>query len=539
MSRREAWISAVVVFAVALAVRIAAAAAISFPVPENTAYYVGVARSLVEGRGLISDALWSFQTQPLVVPRAAFEVWLPLPSLLAALPMAVTGAAEWLRAAQAVSVLAGSAVAVMAWRIAADVAVEMDLPAGRARTLAVGTGLVAAGLGPLVMYSVLPDSTELFAALALAACLLMTRISSKPGRDRRLVVLGAVIGLAALTRSEAVWLGLAWAIVGWFWTPGTRRERILLIAVPAAVALAVYSPWAVRDWLVFGNPLPGQAISNALYLHDYDIFAYRDPPTIARFLGQGPVGLAGTYLRGLGNDLVLVLALPAFPVGLVGLMVLPWTCRHRALRPLVVVSLVTFLATSLMFPVATLSGTFLHSAGAVFALLALSCLLAFDGLIVRIGRIRHWTKPVAWIGPGLAIAAILPLMFVTVQTVARQSNDTRDRYAALPAALALAGVPLTGPVITDHPIWLAEATRVTAIALPQESPESVLALANRFGAKLLIVDSKGEHRWPAILEQGGIASQCFREVNFADNSPGMVKGSSPSSEFRVFRIACP
>ena len=38
-------------------------------------------------RGLISDALWSYGTQPLTVPRAAFEVWMPLPAFLAALPI--------------------------------------------------------------------------------------------------------------------------------------------------------------------------------------------------------------------------------------------------------------------------------------------------------------------------------------------------------------------------------------------------------------------------------------------------------------------
>src|ERR1035437_3447740 len=179
VSRREAWLSAAAVFAVALVIRIVAAAMVRFPVPEDTAYYAGVARNLAEGRGLISNTLWSYQTQPLVVPRAAFELWLPLPSLLEAIPAALLGAAEWFRAAQVVSVLAGSVVAVLAWRLGADVAAEMHLPVGRARTMGVGTGLVAAALGPLVMYAALPDSTALFAALSLAACLLMTRIAAR------------------------------------------------------------------------------------------------------------------------------------------------------------------------------------------------------------------------------------------------------------------------------------------------------------------------------------------------------------------------
>ena len=89
MNRREAILSALLVFGIALVARVVFASQIVFPKPEDTAYYVGVARNLVEGRGLVSDALWSFQTPPLIFPRPAFEVWLPLPTYLAALPMAV------------------------------------------------------------------------------------------------------------------------------------------------------------------------------------------------------------------------------------------------------------------------------------------------------------------------------------------------------------------------------------------------------------------------------------------------------------------
>ena len=87
MGSLEAWLSALAVLLVALVARVVAARLVVFPTPEDTAYYFGVARNLVEGRGLITDAVWSYQTPPLVVPRPAFEVWLPLPALLAAIPM--------------------------------------------------------------------------------------------------------------------------------------------------------------------------------------------------------------------------------------------------------------------------------------------------------------------------------------------------------------------------------------------------------------------------------------------------------------------
>ena len=118
-----------------------------FPTPEDTAYYVGVARNVVEGRGLVSDAIWSFQTPPLHFPRPAFEVWLPLPSLLALPAMAVLGPS--FDAAKVPAVLVGSLVPVLAWRLAADVAEERGLAPGRARTLAIGTGLTAVVYLPL------------------------------------------------------------------------------------------------------------------------------------------------------------------------------------------------------------------------------------------------------------------------------------------------------------------------------------------------------------------------------------------------------
>jgi hypothetical protein len=203
VTRREALLGAAIVFVAAVVVRAGAASLIVFPKPEDTSYYVTVARNLLAGDGLVSNAIWSYHTPPLVFPRPAFEVWLPLPTFLAAVPMALLGAS--FAAAQVSSVIAGALVAVLAWRLAADVAVERGLPVGRARTLAIGTGLTAAVYLPLVLHSALPDSTMLFAALVLGACLLMTRLVRDPRgarpTDIRLLALGVVLGLAAWTRN--------------------------------------------------------------------------------------------------------------------------------------------------------------------------------------------------------------------------------------------------------------------------------------------------------------------------------------------------
>lgn len=541
MSRREAWLSAGLIVAVALLVRVVVAAQIVFPKPEDTAYYVGVARNLVEGRGLVADALWSYQTPPLVFPRPAFEVWLPLPTFLAAIPMAFLGTT--FAAAQVESLLVGASVPVLAWRLAADVAAERRLPTGRARTLALGTGLTSAFYLPLVLFSTLPDSTMPFAALALAASLVMSRIARAPrglgARDPRLVALGVLIGLAALTRNEAVWLGLGWAIVAWR-IPGTSRvARARAVVVAGVAALVVFAPWMVRDWIVFGSPLPGQAAANALSVTGFDIFAWNDPPTLSRYLAVGPARLLEMRAEGVSHNLFSVLLLPGMPLSLIGLVALPWQARGPAVRPVLLLAAITFLVTSLAFPVATQWGTFLHAAGPVHVLLILSALLGLDAAIQRVGAIRGWTRPVAWLGATLGIAGSLLFSAALLPSFGSGSSTTASQYEQIAARTAAAGYPLdesAGPVISNFPIWLAESQRIPTLGLPNESPNDVVDLARAFpGARLLLlVDAQSPH-WPADLINGAPGAECFREVDLGsapEGEPDLLANTS------LYEIVC-
>jgi hypothetical protein len=594
MSRREAILSAGLVFIVALAVRVWAAGQITFPRPEDVAYYVGVARNLVEGRGLVSDAIWSFGTPPLEFPRPAFEVWLPLPSFLAAIPMALLGTT--FAAAQLSSVVVGSIVCVLAWRLAADVAAARVMPVGRARTLALGAGLASAVYLPLVLASAQPDSTMPFAALVLVACLVMNRLlrpiaradvqGSSPAallawaravarsRARDVMVLGITIGLAALTRNEALWLGLVWAIVAW-WVAGralgagtTRPIRGIssvggpvsqadqtrfgqwwpLVGFVGLMALLVFAPWAWRDWAVFGNPLPGQALANALSLDGRDIFAWQDRPTLERYLAAGVPTLLEFRWTGFVHNFVSVLLFLGVPLSIVGLIGLPAAWRGQSvpasaavdrptsnpLRPLALFSIITFLVATLVFPVSTTWGTFLHAAGAIHVLLVISALLLLDAVIGWVGRRRGWTRPVAWLGPTFAIAGCLLFSGVLLPGEGVASRDTAARYSALAAALRSPSFAMPidaepGPIITDFPIWLAEATRHHTLALPNEGADSVRDLARSFDppARMLVVSEDNGGVWPALIIGGSTGSECFQPLDL------------PVDGVLAYRITCP
>src|SRR3990170_5505305 len=87
----------------------------------------------------------------------------------------------------------------------------------------------------------------------------------------------------------------------------------------SVVAAVVFAPWAYRNLVVLGSPLPGQAVTNALYLSGYDIFAWKDPPTLARHLAIGPAALVGLRVAGLTHNLFNVLVILGIPISAIGL----------------------------------------------------------------------------------------------------------------------------------------------------------------------------------------------------------------------------
>jgi hypothetical protein len=483
-----------------------------------------------------------------VLPRPAFEVWLPLPSLLAAIPLALSGARApipletAMRAGQVASTLFGSLLAVLAWRLAADVTAERGLPAGRARTLAIGSGLTTAAYLPLVLHSALPDSTILFGVLALGAILLVNRIVREPRglgvRDARPWAAGLLLGLAALTRNEAAWLALALAVPVWRLRGVPRVARARLVGILALASVAVFAPWALRDWAVFGSPLPGQAAINALSVTGFDIFAWNDPPTLGRYLEQGPAALLAMRADGIGHNLLNVLLLFGIPASAIGLVALPWQARDRALRSLVLLAVATFLVTGLVFPVATTWGTFLHASAPVHVLLIVATLGALDGLLAALGRRLGWTRPIAWLGALLAVGASALFSVAMLPSFGAGSRDTQRTYQVLARQLVIAGAPLDGrsPVVTDFPIWLAEAGRVPSLALPDEPPADVLDLAARFGARMLLLVGSEHGRWPAVLGTPDPAARCFEEVPLP--VPANPVDARALADVRLFRIRC-
>lgn len=117
-------------------------------------------------------------------------------------------------------------------------------------------GLIAAAIAavypPLVVLDGALRSESLYVPLIAFAVLAAYRLRDRPSTGRALA-LGGLIGLAALTRSEALLLLVLLLAPLALLLPRAVRARHVAAAV--AAALLVLSPWVARNWITFDRPL--------------------------------------------------------------------------------------------------------------------------------------------------------------------------------------------------------------------------------------------------------------------------------------------
>lgn len=118
-------------------------------------------------------------------------------------------------------------------------------------------GLIAGGLAAVYPMLIAADGSyrsESLYALLIASTLLAAYALRDSPTARRAALCGVLVGLATLTRGEALLLlGLVVFPAALLAVP--RRRALALTAVAGAVAVAVLTPWLVRCWVQFDRPV--------------------------------------------------------------------------------------------------------------------------------------------------------------------------------------------------------------------------------------------------------------------------------------------
>jgi hypothetical protein len=187
------------------------------------------------------------------------------------------GAVLAIRLARLVSLAFGMGAVLATWGLAREA-----FPRHRGRALGAAT-LVA--LTPQFLFiSGVVSNDSAAAALSTAALWIVARIVNQGATVRRTLVAGVLIGLATLTKTSCLLLGLP-ALVAVVLShrrqpQGTGRALIDLALVGAAAG-AVGGWWYLRNALLYGDPL-------ALQAHVQTLWGRADPASLGTLLSELP-----------------------------------------------------------------------------------------------------------------------------------------------------------------------------------------------------------------------------------------------------------
>jgi len=201
------------------------------PVAGDSQFFHGESLLISRGHGFIEPFVWA--AYRISAPTAAHPPLYPL--VLAAASLA--GIKSWL----------GQRLLGCVFGAAAVIGIGLLGRGVGGERVGVGAAVIAALYPTLVAADGALMSESLYGLLIVAVLLLALRLRER-GEARAAGVLGVLIGLAALTRSEAlmllVLLVLPLALLA-------RARRLALIASALAGCVLVLAPWVIRNATVF------------------------------------------------------------------------------------------------------------------------------------------------------------------------------------------------------------------------------------------------------------------------------------------------
>ena len=425
-------------YALALGVRLVVLAMFPDPAYTDSYYYVDVARALAAGRGFEVDFIWIFAdvggsipAEP-VLPIPSNAHWMPLASLVQVPFIAVMGPTPIASALP--FALIGATAAPLAWAIGRD--------AGASPLVSVGAGFLVAVPLLTLPFMVQPDNFGLFQPLAAAAMWLGAR-ALRSGRPRarnaaEFALAGLLVGLATLSRNDGVLLAAALGLA-LLWDRTRTRHALPAWAGLAALGafIAVMAPWWLRQVETFGQLSPSTATGKVLLIRSIEEWnSITTPATLDHFLGQGAGPLIASRVDGLES------AVRIFAVIVCGVVLAPFLVvgawlrrRSEAFGPFFAYAALLFAFSALVSAVHVSGGTFIHSA---VALAPHGYVLALEGVVAvtlwLAARRPRWDASrarVAAVGTAVVVGGVISALGVaTVHQGWSETRAARERVAA-------------------------------------------------------------------------------------------------------------
>lgn len=486
------WRHHAILFMIGLIVPFAVSRFQSLPGYMDADYYFAGGVQLAQGKGFTEPYIWNYLSNPQGLPHPSHTYWMPLASIVSALGMWLTGQTTY-AAGRLPFILLSACVPLLTAALAFDIS--------RQTRLAMTSGLLSIFSLYYAPFMPVPDNYALFMLLGGTFLLLAPR-------DQKWIplALGALAGSMTLARSDGLlWLGLAGLTVLWKsahenGARNTLKKRFSIVFRSGFLALLGYlltmGFWHVRNIYLFDSFMtPGGG--RLLWLQSYNETFIHPPEalTCERFL-QGGWDLAlqnrvRAFSFNFGNTFAAQGGIFLFPLILIGLRRL-----RRDLRTRIAVTgwLILFAVMTVVFPFAGARGSFFHAGAAFQPYWWVAAPIGMDIVVSwlqRRGQFSDKNAPYIFQGIIVLLALLMTAYIVNLRVVAGGWAEDDAVYASVEEKLLDNGIsPMEVVIVRNPPGYFISSGR-PAIALPFGDEETILRVAEKFGAGYLVLEKGG------------------------------------------------
>lgn len=480
-------------FLLALAVRLVVGAGFPEPGYPDSAYYVDVARSLASGHGFTVDFVWIFPevggTIPAnpVLPIPSNAHWMPLSSVVMVPFIWALGPTTL--ASNLPFALIGAAMAPLAWAIAKD--------AGLRSEVAIGAGILTAVPAFALPYMVQPENYALYGLLVALALFLAGR--GLKGSPWSFALAGACAGLASLARNEGLLvLGAMGIVFLWQRWRAWRTQRPEAVKVPVAAALgavalfvAVVAPWYARQYATFGSFSPSTATGKVLFMRDFSEWnSITTPATLDHLLGMGWGPLLATRLTGFSQSILIFVVLIGALVLVPFLVIGAWRLRREGQFSTAFTYAALLLAfCTILVPIHVPGGQAFHAA---VGLAPFAYVLALEGAAVVAARIAR-DRPRdtdgltrALVGGLVGVCVVMAVW--SVGNVHANWTEDNQRLQTAAAGLDAVGASPSDRVMSIDAAGIKYWSGRPGVVLVDDPVETVEHVARAYDVRWLILD---------------------------------------------------
>jgi hypothetical protein len=321
------------------------------------------------------------------------------------------------------------------------------------------------------------------------------------------VALGALAGLMTLARSDGLlWLGLAGLTVIWRTSNQEDGKQItfkgwLITVIPAGLLvllgyLLTMGFWHVRNLNLFGSLLtPGGG--RLLWLQNYNQTFIYPPEDLTResFLQAGwEAALQDRLLAfsaNLSNAFGAQGGIFLFPFILIGL----WQLRRDLRTKIAVTGWFILLAVmTVIFPFAGSRGSFFHAGAAFQPFWWVAAPIGLDAVLAwarRRGQFTDRNAPYFLQGVLVLLAVFMTAYLVNFRVIASGWAKDDFIYPAVEKMFLDHGIRPQDVVIVRNPPGYFIASQRNTISLPFGDESTILAVAEKYNARYLVLEKDG------------------------------------------------